>query len=208
MKEKLIQEIVEREWEMFSHVQNEGGKADCQKKPRTFEIMRSSQFQCWTETVLELYLRDLKQADILGRNLCTEKYAFMMEVTAPGEYEKIKKCLPEISKEVMGQIKAIADTNMEWEEYVNRIYPALRSNGRPLYKEQDSPLGVSVETYFICELKTYSPETIRALYEYTMECRRKNRNLALETLEYTVKAYGYESLEQAEEELELQREVS
>ena len=108
----------------------------------------------------------------------------------------------------MEKIKAVANVNMEWEAYVDRTCPALRSNGRPLYKEQDSLLGVSVETYFICELKTYSPETIHALYEYTMECRKTNRNLALETLEYTVKAYGYESLEQAEKELRLQREVS
>lgn len=201
MKEKLVQEIVEREWKMFSRVQNEGGKANCQRKPRTFEIMRSSQFQCWMETVLELYLRDLKEADILGRNLCAEKYAFMMEMIDPEKYEKIKKCLPEISREVMEKIKAVADVNMEWEKYVDRVYPVLRSSGRPLYKEQDSLLGVSVETYLICELKTYSSETVHALYEYTMKCRKKNRNLALETLEYTVKAYGYESLEQAEEAL-------
>ena len=198
MKEDLIREIVDTEWKMFSTVENQGGKASCQSRPRTFEIMRSSQFLSWEEEILCSYLQDLKEAEQAGRNLCTEKYAYMMEKTDPDGYEKIRVLLPEVSEEKTQVIEKIVSENISWEEAADRKYPRLRANGRPLRTSQDSVRGVSVETYLRCELKTYSLKTLRLLCEFVFAEKEEGHNLAEQILDNTMKAYGFASAEEAE----------
>ena len=91
MKEQLIEKIVELEWQQFQKVQNEGGRASCQDNRPTFNIMRTSQFLVWEMEILESYYQDLQDADAKGWNLLTEKYARMMESTAPVQYEQLKE---------------------------------------------------------------------------------------------------------------------
>lgn len=88
----LIDAIVEGEWEMFHSVNNVGGPAECQSQQNTFEIMRRAQFSTWGDKTLSCYLEDIKKAQIQGRNLMTEKYARMMAVTHPAEFEQIAPC--------------------------------------------------------------------------------------------------------------------
>jgi hypothetical protein len=54
----LVDAVVTAEWEMFSNVQNVGGKASCQMDPKTFRIMRSSQMDNWDDELLGSYLAD------------------------------------------------------------------------------------------------------------------------------------------------------
>ena len=89
--EVLIKEIVQTEWAMFDRVSNAGGRAGCQDDWETFDIMRRSQFVVWDRVSLESYRNDLQQAEKQGRNLLTEKYAYMMQDTCPEEYQKIEK---------------------------------------------------------------------------------------------------------------------
>lgn len=198
-KQKLIEEIIKMEWTMFSAVENQGGKASCQSQPDTFMIMRESQMKTWTEEILASYENDLKTAENEGRNLCSEKYAYMMESTAPEEYLNIKAYLPATEPEKMQQIREIVAVNLEWEKETDRNYPNLCAGGRPLKKEQDTPFFTSVETYLTGELRTYSCQTIRLLHQFTMKCMDENRNLAKENLENIVLAYGYSTLDEAEE---------
>ena len=95
--EALIKEIVQTEWAMFDRVSNAGGRAGCQDDWETFDIMRRSQFVVWDRVSLESYRNDLQQAEKQGRNLLTEKYAYMMQDTCPEEYQKIEKELPVLS---------------------------------------------------------------------------------------------------------------
>ena len=90
----LVDAVVTAEWEMFSNVQNVGGKASCQMDPKTFRIMRSSQMDNWDDELLGSYLEDLLNARLEGRNLVTEKYARMMESTFPEEYAQLADSLP------------------------------------------------------------------------------------------------------------------
>ena len=98
-KQKLTEAVVRLEWKQFQYVQNEGGRASCQDNPETFSIMRKSQFLAWDLEVLVSYANDLMEAEKKNWNLLTEKYARMMESTAPEEYEKLKKQLPMRSAE-------------------------------------------------------------------------------------------------------------
>mgnify|MGYP003376468992 FL=1 len=58
----LADEITAMEWQQFTQVKNQGGRASCQEDPYTFDIMRKSQFYTWDLPVLESYQEDLKEA--------------------------------------------------------------------------------------------------------------------------------------------------
>ena len=195
MKQDLIAQIVAQEWAMFNAVQNAGGRASCQNNPREFEIMRSSQLKTWSEEVLQSYLHDLTSAAYTGRNLLTEKYAYMMEETDPVYFLSIKGMLPEISEEKQLMAEKITSIYMEWEKEADIKYPNIRRHGRPA-----EGIGVdgtvSVRNYLKCELYTYSVKTL-ALFILSIE-HNPEYNRYLATMQKMVQAYGYSSLEEAE----------
>lgn len=199
--DKLKKEIIDLEWEMFSTVENQGGKAICQSRPETFTIMRDSQLETWNTEILLSYRSDLLQAKAKGRNLCSEKYGYMMASTVPDEYEKIRHLLPAIEPEKQEMIDEIVSVNLVWEQDVDQRYPKLRKQGRPLKKELDTPEFTSVETYLSGELQTYSLQTIRLLREYTLYCKEQGTNLAEENLKNIIRSYGYHSLDEAESQM-------
>ena len=57
--EAIIQKIVTREYDMMIRINNIGGPASCQSQTDAFSLMRTSQFQVWTNVMLESYLGDL-----------------------------------------------------------------------------------------------------------------------------------------------------
>ncbi len=197
-KEKLIQEIVKQEWDFFQKVRNEGGRADCQDDPWTFEVMRKSQFLTWPEPLLVSYQKDLETAEKEGRNLLTEKYAYMMKYTAPEEFAGMELLLPAITPEKQQLVDAIAEIQLKWRVSYEDAYPRLSGRGRPLYSSQDGGGFVSFETYLKGELLTYS---ISTLEQYLALCRdyvEQGKNLIMDVMEYTVGFYGYKTLQDAE----------
>lgn len=203
-KEVLILEICEREWQMFDKVNNNGGRASCQDDAAFFKAMRTCQFSVWNEETLVSYLNDLDQASQQGRNLLTEKYAYMMERTHPAEFAAIRDKLPLISDEKAALVKEIVATQMEWKREVDTEFPAMYANGRPLTSKQDTPWDTSFETYLEGELKTFSLKTLRSYAEYIHTVKNDGLNLARLTAERTALAYGFASLEEAEQAAEKQ----
>ncbi|MDY6844837.1 MAG: DUF4125 family protein [Thermodesulfobacteriota bacterium] len=200
-REEFLDKIVEMEWKMFQNVQNRGGRAQCQDDFKTFEIMRKSQGISWSEGTLESYLNDLNEAKRTGRNLITEKYARMMKSTAPSEYARITHMIPQVDTEVVSLIDKIAEIMIAWEEELSEKYSYVVERGRPLRSSEDSPLVTSLETYLRAELETYSKKTIELYYENIMNQNAEDVNGAKITLDYMVKQYGYESLEEANEKM-------
>ena len=174
IREKIaedILEIVDHEYVMFDKVQNIGGRADCQDNRPTFYIMRSSQLSAWSEEMRRSYLQDLLEAEAAGRNLLTEKYAYMMEQTNPAEYAQIADRLPARSRE---------------------------KRGRATHSGDDRAWATSFETYLRGELSTYSMKTL-SLYEAHVESlRAAGTNMNRAILQKEVELYGYPSLEAAE----------
>ncbi|MBR4944612.1 MAG: DUF4125 family protein [Peptococcaceae bacterium] len=201
MSQELIAQVVAQEWAMFNDVQNQGGRASCQNNPKEFEIMRSSQLKTWSDDVLKSYLNDLTTAAYMGRNMLTEKYAFMMESTHPNEFQQIKQFLPQIEPQVLAKIQEIVDINMDWQQEADEKYPNLRAKGRPLSSKEDTQFVTSFETYLRCELKTYSTETIMTLHAHTLACLEKHYNMAIANLQNMVGQMGYSSLEEANEKM-------
>jgi len=190
----LVDAVVTAEWEMFSNVQNVGGKASCQMDPKTFRIMRSSQMDNWDDELLGSYLEDLLNARLEGRNLVTEKYARMMESTFPEEYAQLADSLPPLDPEAMAQV-----------DDLDSRFPSLADRGRPLRSRDDRPGWVSMETYLRAELRTYSPKTIALYHRATMERLRKDESEAEQNLLHQVQQYGFEDIESAEKHFSARR---
>jgi len=93
-KEKLIEEILEKEWAYFSKLNNIGGRAACQDNREDFIIMRKSQWETFNEETLLSYLDDLNSKN----NPLFQKYGQMMKYNSPQEYEKVKDILENPSK--------------------------------------------------------------------------------------------------------------
>ena len=96
---ELIEAVCGYEWDMFSKVNNIGGKASCQNDEAFFKKMRVCQFAGWSDDMLASYLVDLVEAAAMERNLPMEKYAWMMESTHPAEFGPLRSSLPDLSAE-------------------------------------------------------------------------------------------------------------
>lgn len=198
---KIIDEIVQTEWEMFQDVRNIGGRSSCQDNRTTFDIMRASQFDTWPRLLLESYLQDLQEARDGGENLLVEKYARMMEYTSPLEYENIKHLLKHPDSETISVIEQIVGLFIEWNREIYRKYPYTISQGRPLTRGEDSFAATSVETYLRGEISTYSLRTLNLYLEYLTAAQKNGENPAEQILERTAQYYGYKDLEEAEQRI-------
>ena len=196
-----VEEIVSAEWALFDQVHNLGGRAACQDDEVTFIMMRSSQLMTWSPDLQESYLQDIRAAMAAGRNLLSEKYAYMMERTASDEYKKISDQLPPrmLTKDIL--IEQICAAHVAWLESLAKRYPRLTGRGRPIRKSADSPGITSFETYLWGELATYSMRTVQLYAAYVEKLKREGRNLNEMILQNMIRQYGDASLEAAEARL-------
>ena len=205
-KEELIEDILQREWKMFQAVKNVGARATCQDDYSTFSIMRSSQATSWSEETLASYKQDLIEAEIAGRNLLSEKYGHMMESTSPAEYAKIASLLPTIDSEALTLIEQIVPIVMEWEVELGKKYSYIIARGRPLFRKEDSPGVTSLETYLTGELKSYSTRTLKRYLAHVQKMRQDNINGSEIIMLASMKQYGFNSLEEANDKIKARSE--
>ncbi len=200
MKEKIVADIIELEWEMFAAVQNRGGKAPCQEDRHTFNLTRSSQAEVWPEELLKSYHDDLVQAKACQRNLMTEKYARMMESTFPEEYHSFAGSLPLVDSNTLALIEKIVEIHLQWKYELAAAYPKLNKRGRVISSKEDSRSDTSFETYLRGELSTYSPETVQHYYHMSAAYNSRGENLEKIYLGNVFKKFGFASLEEAEKQ--------
>lgn len=199
--EEKKERIVEMEWLFFQQVHNEGGRAACQNDAPTFFLMRRSQFAPWPEALVDSYLQDLEDAAGQGRNPLAEKYAWMMEHTAPEAFARLRDQLPPLTENTRADIRAIVAIHLQWMADYRAKYPRLSANNRAATSAEDTATDTSFETYLEGELKTYSPRTLHLYLAFMHDLQAQGQNLALLTMETTVKGYGHASLDDAEQRL-------
>ena len=193
------QTIVEREWDQFQRVNNDGGRADCQGDWPTFHQMRLSQFLTWPLPLLTSYAGDLGAADARGANLLTEKYARMMASTEPERYgREIEPHLPVLDDVRVARQEAIIAIQVGWAEVFRDRYPRLGAGMRTLRTSQDTLTDTSFETYLRGELGTYSSHTLELYAELVDAKRTAGENLTEETIRWTVVLGGFADLAAAE----------
>ncbi len=196
--EQLMKQIIDMEWDFFQSTSNEGGPASCQEDHDTFVIMRSAQFSCFTEELLESYYQDLCRAKEEGRNLITEKYGRMMESTAPERYQELAPYFPQHNEERRAITEEIIKIQVEWLEECQRKYPAVSRMARVIHTSEDTPYDTSAETYLRGELGTYSDDTLLLYGRYIVSLKKEGKNLNEMIYEKQVLSYGYASLADAE----------
>ena len=197
-KERLMNQLIELEWEAFDKVRNQGGRASCQDDYDTFLIMRKSQYLEWNEELLQSFLTDLQNANLIGWNLIAEKYARMMESTEPEQYKVVADTLPIITEDKQKVIDGIVDIQVAWMEQFADEYPRAAGNARNIHSYDDNDYGTSYETYLRGELSTYSDNTLQLYGAMIVSLLKEGKNLAKLIMANTVKMYGYDSLEALE----------
>ena len=198
VREELIKEIIDREWEMFSVLKNTGGVAECQNNKPEFIIMRSGQWDNLPDKILESYKQDLIEAKKAGRNLLEEKYIRMMEYSAPIEFDGVKHLLPNISNGSLTLIKQIEKIYLDWGDEFENKFPKFSKLCRPLRSSGDIPERASVQTYLIGELSSYSTRTVLFYFDYVTQCVKEGKNLIYITHSDVVKQKGFNSIEEVE----------
>ena len=195
--ERLALMIAKTEFAAFDKVQNEGGRASCQNNWPTFKVMRMSQYLTWDEEMLLQYLADFKINYEKGRNLIEEKYARMMESTAPEQYARFKESLSIIPGEKRVIMEEIIRLQVQWMEEFAMQYPGLAQNARLIHTSEDTPYDTSYETYLRGELGTYSDKMLELYGRYIVAHAQNGVNVAQEIMWNTVQFYGYSSFEEA-----------
>ena len=196
-----IKDIVAEEWRQFQLVQNEGGRASCQDDFPEFRRQRESQFRAWPQQLLDSYYQDLLDAAQQGRNLLTEKYAYMMRETAPERFAAMEHLLPPVDGEKRALVEEIVAAHLEWAERFAERFPLYAATGRPLRAADAFPGQTAIETYTRGELTTYSTRTLRLYADYVRRCREQGVNLAQEIRDNTARSIGLSGSEEAEEML-------
>ncbi|MCR5357572.1 MAG: DUF4125 family protein [Lachnospiraceae bacterium] len=195
---EAVNELIMLEWQAFDKVVNEGGRASCQDDFDTFSIMRRSQYDTWTEEMLDSFIDDFYSANERGWNLITEKYARMEKSTAPDEYEKIKDELPQVSEAKEAIVDQIVDIQVGWMEEFAARYPKAAANSRSIRSSSDTKDNTSYETYLRGELLTYSDRTLALYGQFIVKLAGNRENLAFMIMENTARAYGYAGLDDME----------
>lgn len=199
-KDNLINEIIDIEWAMFDKVNNIGGRAGCQDDSWTFYVMRYSQFAAYNVEMLNLYRADLREAQMMGRNLITEKYAYMMEFTDKANYDaNLKQYMPVASVEKLDMVAKIGEMLIRWESEFAADYPGISGNSRPI--AGNSPVNVSFMIYTLGELRTYSERTLNAMLQGLEALKAKGVNPSHIIHRNTVEFYGYKDLDDAEQKI-------
>ena len=197
--EKLIEEILPIEWDMFHNVNGEA-RASCQDDWTGFKGLRTAQYIEWSDEALASYLEDLKACEAQGRNIAREKYIRMMRISDPKGYEVLKKELPPVSKEKEDLVEEIWKIALPQTEKMREEFPRVATGGRPLTIKEERGYP-SVENYQKSELLTYSEKTIRLLLEHIKKLEAEGIEFFRRVQENSVRCMGFSSMEDAEKQL-------
>ncbi len=198
-RDEIIERVLALEWDMFTNVAGVNGRASCQDDKKTFLVMRRAQSEIWSTDTLTSYMADLESAGRNKVNLMSIKYARMMEITYPDEYENIKNRLPPVSERIDELVSRIVNYHLAWSIDASKKYPKLFSLGRPVATAvENMQHTISIENYLRSELLTYSENTLKLCLQDTMKAFDNKVNLSIEILRNTAKNYGYDSLDAIE----------
>ena len=99
-------------------------------------------------------------------------------------------------KEIIERIVAL---QVAWMEEFAAEYPYLAGNARRIHSYEDNDWDTSYETYLRGEISTYSDKMLELYGRYIAAHGTAGQNLAREIMTHSVRMYGYENLEDAEE---------
>ena len=180
LRDALIYEIVELEWNMLCLMKNEQGQPLDQSGFDSFYAVRYSQHSAMNSDTIGLYKSDLNVAAHTDRNLMAEKYAYMKN---PGSFA--------IDPELKPLIDQIVPLMLQSQESFASKYPALAGAGRAFDTAEDS---APMDVYITSELITKTEPTLQMV----LRDIKLNPDYIRDIFEVFVSFYGQESLDKAE----------
>ena len=173
-RERVLNEIIEREVTMFLATKNQGGQAVCQQHPDTARLFRWMTHSVHSDAVLNSYLEDLRQAERDDRNLMVEKYARMDNLIPP--------------RSQFAGLPELVNTEVAWQKEVMARFPHV------LYGRDDDDFA----NYLSCELETMSDRTLTLRLEEQRQAVKDGRNMAQERYENLWHRLGRPTLAECE----------
>ena len=180
LRDALIYEIVELEWNMLCLMKNEQGQPLDQSGFDSFYAVRYSQHSAMNSDTIGLYKSDLNVAAHTDRNLMAEKYAYMKN---PGSFA--------IDHGLKPLIDQIVPLMLQSQESFAAKYPALAGAGRAFDTAEDS---APMDVYITSELITKTEPTLQMV----LRDIKLNPDYIKDIFEVFVSFYGQESLDKAE----------
>ena len=182
-KQNIIPKIIDIEWEMFTSLNNIGGRAECQNNRPMFNLMRKAQYFAWDNELLSSYYNDLTKALNNNYNLLWIKYGFMEETIDKKHYNLIKNNLPALSKKMINLREAIVLVQLEMLDEYSKNNDI--SKMRTIYTSTDKYNNASYETYLRGELSSYSENTLYLYAKYITNLSKCNQNIVKLIMFYT-----------------------
>ena len=180
LRDAIIYEIVELEWNMMQEMRMDQGKQLDENEFESFYQVRYSQHSAMNSDTLGLYRGDLNVAMHLDRNFMTEKYSYMKDPSQLPADPMIRSLIHEIVPPMMeSQNKFAAE------------YPALADLGRAFDPAENT---VPIEVYITSELVFRSEEMLKMILRDV----RLNPDYIRDIFEVFVSFFGHESLQKAE----------
>lgn len=130
--------------------------------------------------------------------MVAERYAHMMKVTNPSEYEQIKNDLRPVATEAVQLVEKIMEILSTWTAEVDLRYPNIRSCGRPA---SETGTWTSVDTYLRGELLTYSLKTLSLCLRDIYQAQAQSINLSEMMILNMARFYGFQSLDDMEKRI-------
>ena len=173
-KDELLRKIAEKELQFFLKLNAKN--PEC-KKEDTFKFMRIARFYPYSFLTLSSYFQDLEKYERERKNPLWEKYRCM----------EGKISIPQEKMEIL---RKIVDIETLWILELHKKYPhAIQS------KDED------FQRYLMCELSTFSLNTLVFYLSDIEHAMEEGRNLAYESYLYTFTNLGYSSLDEVEEKM-------
>ncbi len=193
-RQKLLDEIIERELKMFLSTPNQGGQASCQQRPDSFRMMRWMAHAIHSEASLLSYLADLEQAESLGRNFMIEKYA------------RMDNLIPALTHNPLVQL--IAEAEHSWLCAAAQKYPLFfhNTNKNQGAGPQTGDERAMFKRYLSCELETLSDQTLEHYYNEVLLAQKEGRNLVEDRHDLLCQRMGFSSLAEHEAAHEAEHE--
>ena len=180
LRDAIIYEIVELEWNMMKELRKGQGKQIDEDEFESFYQVRYSQHSAMNSDTLGLYRGDLTVAIHTGRNFMEEKYAYMKDPSK----------LP-ADPMITSLIQQIVPLMMESQNKFASEFPTLAGLGRAFDPAENT---VPIEVYITSELVFRSDTTLQMI----LRDIRLDPDYIKHIFEEFVSFFGHESLQKAE----------
>lgn len=192
---ETVKGIVKLEWKLLCQAAELDGADSMRTDQDTFTILRSSEIMAWSTEMQESYYFDIVQAHRDGHNPLRQKYAYILEQSAPDRFAELHDQLPKRSREEEDRIDRLCALRVAWREALSAQYPRFAAHVFRLV--EDIPL----ETRLRGEMAACTANTLRLYASYAERLYQDGENLEEMILRNAAAQYGYASPAQAEEKL-------